>query len=206
MADEQDATAFPRQPAQHGKQVVGLLWSEYRGRFVENQQFDVLHQAANDFHPLTLTDGEAMNQAIRLQWHAITLGHFTDLRFQLFGRSGGCTEGQRHVLGDAQGFEQREVLEHHPDAALTRLRGVAHDDRLAFPADLPGVGLRDAVDDLHQRAFASTVLAEQCVYFAGIDDEIDAVIGQTAWILLGDAVQLQAGLGCIGHGNVRWKS
>ncbi len=73
VADEQDAAALGRQPAQGHEQLVGLLRGKHRGRFVEDQQADVLHQATYDLHPLALADGQAVHQPLWLQRHAVAL-------------------------------------------------------------------------------------------------------------------------------------
>ncbi len=73
VADKQNATALIGQAAQSDEQLVGLLRGEHRSGFVEDQQFDVLHQATHDFHPLPFADGQAVHQARRLQRHAVAL-------------------------------------------------------------------------------------------------------------------------------------
>ena len=73
VADKQNAAALGGEPAQGDEQIVGLLRGQHRSRFVEDQQADVLHQAANDFHPLPFADGEAVDKSLRFQRHAITL-------------------------------------------------------------------------------------------------------------------------------------
>jgi hypothetical protein len=188
--------------AQGDEQLVGLLRGEHRGRLVEDQQFDVLHQATNDLHPLAFADGQAVHQAGRFQGHAVALRHLADPRLQLLRRADICAHGQGDVLGDAQGLEQREVLEHHADAQGARHGRVAHRQPLALPAYLAAAGLGNAVDDLHQGALAGAVLAEQGADFAGGDGQVDTVVGQAAGVALADRRQLQAwGSGWGGHEN-----
>jgi len=204
VADEQDAAALGRQPAQGHEQLVGLLRGKHRGRFVEDQQADVLHQAADDLHPLALADGQAVHQPLRLQRHAVALRDLTDLRLQLLWRTGPGAQRQGDVLRDRERLEQREVLEHHADAAFAGLGRVAHGHPFALPVDFAGVRLGHAVDDLHQGALAGAVLAEQGVDLAWLDRQVDTVVGQAAWVLFGYAAELEArGLG-FGHGGVRW--
>ncbi len=204
MADEQDAAALGRQPAQGHEELVGLLRGEHRGRFVENQQADVLHQATDDLYPLALADGQAVHQPLRLQRHAVALRDLADLRLQLLRRTGLGAQRQGDVLRHRERLEQREVLEHHADAAFAGLGRVAHGHPFALPVDRAGVRLGDAVDDLHQGALAGAVLAEQGVDFARLDRQVDTVVGQAAWVLFGDAAELEArGLG-FGHGGIRW--
>ena len=95
-------------------------------------------------------------------------------------------------------FEQREMLEHHADAEPAGVRRALDRHLLAAPDDLAGVRARDAVDDLDQRALAGAVLAQQRVNLGRADRQIDAVVGETARILFGDAVQRQ---GRAGHGR-----
>ena len=102
-------------------------------------------------------------------------------------RSSLRAEAEGDVLGDGQRLEQREMLEHHADAQALRVAGVLDGDLLAFPDDLAFVGLDHAVDDLHQRAFAGAVFAQQRVDLVALDGERDVVVGQAAGILLGHA-------------------
>ena len=77
-----------------------------------------------------------------------------------------------------------------PMPSLRAARGLATDG-LAVPQHLALVGRHDAVDHLDQRRFAGAVLAEQRVDLAGLDLEIDVVVGEHARKLLADADELQ---------------
>jgi hypothetical protein len=59
--------------------------------------------------------------------------------------------------------------------------------------DLAGVGLAQAVEDLRQRALAGAVLAQQGVDLAGLDREVDAVVGDERPEALGDPPQFDEG-------------
>ena len=196
VADEQDAAALGRQGAQGDEQLVDFLRGEHRGRLVEDQQADVLHQATDDLHPLALADRQAVHQAFRLQAHAVALRHLADLRLQLLRRTGLAPEGQGDVLRHGEGLEQRKMLEHHADAQVAGLGRVAHLNAPALPVQLAAVRLGDAVDDLHQGALAGTVFAQQGMDLARPDAQVDAVVGQAAGIALADGAQFQARWRC----------
>jgi hypothetical protein len=106
VADKQNAAALGRQTAQGDEQLVGLLRREHRSRLIEDQEFDVLHQATDDLHPLPLADGQAVHQPTRFQGHAVTLRHLANFRLQLFRRTGIRAHGQGNVLRHAQSLEQ----------------------------------------------------------------------------------------------------
>ena len=78
-----------------------------------------------------------------------------------------------------------------PMPSARAARGLGDVDRLAVPADLAGVGLHHAVDDLHQRRLAGAVLAEHRMDLARARREADVVVGEHAGEALGDAAQLQ---------------
>jgi len=90
------------------------------------------------------------------------------------------------------------VLEHHADAEPAGVRRALDRHLLAAPKDLACVRPNDAVDDLDQRAFSRAVFAQQRVNLIAPDRQIDAIVGETARILLGVAVQL---LGRAGDGR-----
>src|SRR5688572_23283738 len=83
------------------------------------------------------------------------------------------------------------MLEYHADAEPARMVRVLHDDRLALPADLAGVGLQHAIDDLDQGALAGAVLAEQGMDLTRQHRQVDAIVGQTTGKLLHDAAERQ---------------
>jgi hypothetical protein len=63
---------------------------------------------------------------------------------------------------------------------------------LPLPEHFTRVGLGNAVDNLHQRAFTRTVFTEQGVYFTWGDAQVDGIVGQATGITFADAAQLQA--------------
>ena len=77
------------------------------------------------------------------------------------------------------------MLVDHPDAGAHRVAGAGEGDRLAVDQDLALVGLVEPVEHVHQRALAGAVLAQQGVDLAGLDDEVDRVVGgecsRSAW-------------------------
>ena len=82
------------------------------------------------------------------------------------------------------------------------MRRTVHLDRLALPAQVAGIGLQHAIDDLDQGGLAGAVLAEQGVDLARPDVEIDPGIGETAGELLDDAAKMQqrrASSGAVPH-------
>ncbi len=106
VTDKQNAAAFSSQMAQGHEQLLGFLGSQYRRGFVEDQQANVLHQAANDLDFLPLANRQAVDQPLGFNRHAVALRDLADARLQLFGRACRCAHGQRDVLRDAEGFEQ----------------------------------------------------------------------------------------------------
>ena len=61
------------------------------------------------------------------------------------------------------------MLVHHRDAELAGLGGAADLKGLSVERDLALVGTHRAVDDLHHRGFARSVLAEDGENFSGSD-------------------------------------
>ena len=86
------------------------------------------------------------------------------------------------------------MLMHHADAGPNGVPGPLEADRLAIDLDLARIGLDQAVENIHQCAFAGAVLADERVDLPGKDREVDAVIGQDAGELLYDATHFNGDL------------
>jgi len=145
-----------------------------------------LQQAAHDLDTLALADREVVHRAVRIERQAVFARGLRDALAQVeaFAR---LVNAQRHVLGDRERLEQREMLEHHADAERSGVRRALDRHGLAAPDDLAGVRTRHAVDDLDQRALAGAVFAEQRMNLGAADRQVDAIVGEAARILLGDA-------------------
>ena len=192
VADVEDAQAFRDDVAQRGEQSLDRLRRQHRRRLVHDEELRLLQQAAHDFHTLALANRHRVHVARRVERQSIGRRHVAHPRGQC-GVDTHAVERERDVVDDAQCLEQREMLEHHADAELARARRIGDDDRPPFPADRSGIGMRDAVDDLHQRRLAGAVLAEHGVDLARHDGQADAIVGLNSWIPLADICQREPG-------------
>ena len=119
MTDIEYRTAFGLEAIQHDEELIGFLRGEHRGRLVQDQEFGILHQRPDDFDALALAHGELPNLAFRVERKAVDIGHFFKARGHGLERFL-AVEPERHVLGDGEIVEQREMLKHNADAAGTR--------------------------------------------------------------------------------------
>ena len=131
-----------------------------------------------------------MHAAVGIERQAIGRGDLDDPRLQ--------APAQRRIVdGRARCSRRRSGLRTARNAGTPcRCRAAGRSragnaDRLALPADLAGIGMQHAIDDLDQRALAGAVLAEQRMDLAGQDLEIDAVVGEAAREVLDDALERQ---------------
>ena len=79
---------------------------------------------------------------------------------------------------------------HHPDSEGDRGPRVVDGDRLAVDSDRPAIGLDQSIQDRHQRALASAVLANQTVNGTRCHRQGDVAIGVNGTKTLGDRTQL----------------
>ena len=193
VRDVEDRTTFAGQPAQRLEQDGHFLRRQDRGRLVHDDQTRVLQQAAHDLNPLALADGEIADHAVRVQLQAVAARDVDDTAAQVALRQL-RRDAERNILGDAQGFEQREMLEDHADAFGPCLRGPVRGKGPTAQRHRAGVGPQDAVDNLHQGGFAGAVFAQQGMDLALADVERDVIVRQDAGKRPGDAVELQKGL------------
>jgi hypothetical protein len=83
------------------------------------------------------------------------------------------------------------MLVDHADARRHRIARAPEGGRLVVDQDLAVIGLVQPIEDVHQRALAGTVLAEQGVYLTGLDHQIDRIVGNEPAEALGDASQFE---------------
>src|SRR6266581_6346551 len=80
---------------------------------------------------------------------------------------------------------------HHADPGVDRFLGRAELHPLAVDEDLTLLGLRQAVEDVHQRCLARSVLTEEGVDLARLYSQVDVVVGDEAAEAFRDPPQLQ---------------
>ncbi len=97
---------------------------------------------------------------------------------------------QEHVLGDGEGGDQRELLEHGGDAGPPRGDGVGQHHRAAGPQDAAAVRLVGAAQRLDEGRFPAPVLAQEPVDLAAEQPERHAIVGDHLAEALGDGLQL----------------
>ena len=98
---------------------------------------------------------------------------------------------EHDVLGDGEHRDQLEVLVHHADAVGDRVLHALALDLLPADEHRAGVGPVQPEHDVHQRALAGPVLAEQAVDLAVMEGQADVLVGDHAGERLGDAADLE---------------
>ena len=190
VADVEDRAAFGLEPVQHDEELVGLLRGQHRGRLVEDQEFRVLHQRADDLDALALADRQLPDLALGIERKPVNIGHFLQPRRHVL-EGFLAVEPERDVLGDGQIVEQGKVLKHHADAAGAGFRRSGQHHFLALPAHLAFARLNQSVDGFDQRRFSRAVLAEQGVDLLRPDIDIDGIVGEEGAVALGQADRLE---------------
>ncbi|MHC2315899.1 hypothetical protein ACVIHC_002945 [Bradyrhizobium diazoefficiens] len=190
VADVENGAAFGPQPLQHDEELVGLLRRQDGGGLVQDQEFRILHQRTDDLDALALADRQLPDLASGVERQSIGLRHLLQPRRHVL-EGFFPIEAERDVLGNGEVVEQREMLEHHADAAAASFRRARQHDSFALPANLAGAGLDQPVDRLDQRGFAGAVLAQQRVDFLRPDIDVDGVVGEEIPIALGEPERLK---------------
>ena len=180
VADEDDRHAVVAQRAQHLEQLAGLLRGQHRGRLVEHEDAGVAVERLEDLHALLGADGHVLDHRVGVDGEAVALGQLAHPAGALAhveqAAAPARLAAEHDVLGHGHDRHEHEVLVHHADAELDRLRRRVDLDRLAVHADLALVGVVEPVQDRHQRRLAGAVLAQQGVHLAGPQVEVDPVV------------------------------
>ena len=80
------------------------------------------------------------------------------------------------MFSDREPADQHEVLVHHAEPELHRVRRAVDAHRAAVHLNLPGVGRQQAVEHAHERGLAGAVLAHQGVDLAPAEIERDLLV------------------------------
>ena len=170
VADEDDAAAGRGHRPQRAEQLVGLLRGEDGRRLVHDQDPRAAVEHLEDLDPLLLADRQLPDLGARVDAQPDLGGEVADLAPRSRRRSSrnrGWSRPSRTFSVTVMRRDEREVLVDHPEA-VRRWRRAASGTSTgrAVDADLPVVGPVQPGEDVHQRALAGAVLAEQGVDLA----------------------------------------
>jgi hypothetical protein len=168
------------------------LPSALRRRFVEDEDGCVGLDAVGDFDELALGDRKRRDQGLRIeiererpQCLSCRLVHpgIVDA-----AEAAGGLVAQKHVLGNGEVGQQRHFLEDSGYAGGQCFARIGEEDLLAGLANFPQIGSMHARQNLHQRRFASAILAHQGVDRSGFESQRNAIHGKVAAERLHDVV------------------
>ena len=180
--DDDGHVLLPDDPADDLEELVRLLGGEHGGGLVQDQDLGAPVEGLEDLHPLLQAHGDIPHLRGRVHLQAVFRhqlpGHL--LGFAVVEQDGGAPGlmAQDDVLGHGEGRHQHEVLMDHADAPVDGRLGGEGGDLLPAHEQLPGRGLVDAVENVHQGGFARAVLPHQGEDLAPMDGERNVVVGQ----------------------------
>src|SRR5581483_695667 len=110
---------------------------------------------------------------------------------------------QEQVLVDRQLWDEREVLIHGLDAVGPRRLDRVEADALSVDVDVAAVLLVETAQDLHERALAGPVVADESEHFALAKGEVDPLQDDERAEPLGHPAYLERQVRRRGHGRDR---
>ena len=136
VGDVENARPLCRELAQHPEQLPYRERCQHRGGFVHDQELRLLEQVAHHLDPLPLADGKGVHRPRGIDGDAVVARHLQGTGPE---RREIASFPQREcdVLRNAEGGEQREMLEDHADAQRARIRRGRDAHRGAVPEDGP---------------------------------------------------------------------
>ena len=187
VRDVDDGDAFRRQLAHDLEKNLHFLRRKRGSRLVHDEDLEVvLYEVACDLDHLLLSHAKVADNHMRVDGMLKSCKDFLrashvrgvvepDLVFRVLA----CHED---VLVDAEVREEGKLLVNDADAVRTRCGHIREVDAFAAHLHFTRGWLLDAGDDLHQRRFASPVLADEHVNLALVDVEGNIVKRLCAWI------------------------
>ena len=177
VGDKDDANVLLFQRAQDLKYVLDLRVGQRGGGFVHDDDLGVHQKRAGNLHDLLVGGVQVAHHGAGVQAKRHALKYLPGFRdharmvqkavflFQL--------PADEHVLIDREVVDEVQFLMDEGDARVQRLAGVLESLRLVVQQNLPRVGPEHAAQNIHQRAFARAVLAQQRADFPAAKRKID---------------------------------
>ena len=160
------------QPSDQGEQAFGVLLGQRTGGLVEHEKADVEAQSTGNLDELPGSGTEVgdarFGSDFRVFQHRQRRGTRAAVPRPGAASPDARLDPEQHVLRHCQVRGQRQLLVDHGDAEPPGgLRTGGGYRELPSKVSVPGVGLNGAAEDLHQRRFAGTILADQGMDLAG---------------------------------------
>ena len=193
VRDQDHRAALCLQVAQDPEEMVGLLGREHARGLVQDQDVGAAEEGLQDLDPLLHAHRKVGDTGVERHFQPVLALDLLDLAPGTLdaGAQGKAALGaEEQVLQDGERLHQHEMLVDHADPGPDRVLRTADRPLLAVDQDLPAIGLIIAVEDVHQRRLAGTVLAHDPVDGAGGDAEVDVAVGLDGAEALADATQL----------------
>ena len=187
VGDVENRTPFSAQPCERRKKSLGFLGRQYRGRFIQDQQAWVLHQAAHDLNALTFPHRKPPDFTPGIERQAIGAAGFSQACGD-FIQGLSAIKRESDIFGDRQRLEQREMLKHHANAKRAGGAGAFYRNRSATPDKPPRIRAQQAIDDFYERGFAGAIFTKQRMDFAGCDLQVHGVVRDQGAEALGNAL------------------
>ena len=167
---------------------------QHGGRLVEDQDVGLAEQRLDELDALLLADGEVADLGVGVDEQAVLLpSSRIRRRASLMSSSPRLASSLPRIMFSATvntGISWKCWWTMPMPWAMASLTPWKL-DLLAADADRALVGLVEAEHDVHQRALAGAVLAEQAVDLALVERQVDVLVGDDAGERLGDAADLE---------------
>ena len=207
VRDEDDGQPLAGELAQVAEQLVDLLRYQHGGGLVEDEDAGAAVQHLEDLDPLAVADAEVLHERVRVDVEPVAPGDVADHGGRGRADAVQLLGAEDDVLLDGEVVGEHEVLVHHADAGRDGLLRGVEARQPAVDVHLALVRAEHAVQDLHERGLARTVLAHDGVDRAAPYRQRHVVVGDDTGEALGDPAQLDGRrVGGLTHGSSRVNS
>src|SRR5437773_4217667 len=177
MADVNDTHATLAQPLDDGEKIFRVGLRQAAGGLVYDDHLGRTDERARDLDNLLFRDGELIDRRVQLDVVVVKLSEGLVCE----RASAGTVQPaealrlfpQQNVFRHREMRREDEFLIDHRYAAAPGVRRVPGNERLPIQLDHSSVRFVCAAEDLHQRAFARAVLADERVHLGGLHLEGD---------------------------------
>src|SRR5579875_497458 len=203
VADEENSNTTLAQTAHDSKERLNLVRRKRRRWLIHNQNPRLERQRLRNLHHLLIGNREALHRRIDIHAHTQRVKETLNLLVHALPvhppKAITRMPPHENIFGHIQIGEQRRFLVNNGDTRVTSLCGIMQINHATANFDHSRIRSVNACQNFDQRTLSRAILANERVYFAWIEAEINTAQSLYRTKLLSDTCKFDHGFGRLYH-------